>query len=41
MTTTETRPLDPFESLDPVTGQVVGVHPVHDAAHVASVVADA
>lgn len=27
-----------FDSLDPATGEVVGTHPVHDAAHVAGVV---
>jgi hypothetical protein len=27
-----------FDSLDPATGEVVGTHPIHDAAHVGAVV---
>ncbi len=44
MTTTDTAPADTasapttFESLDPATGAVIGVHPIHDAAHVQKVV---
>ncbi|WP_436700060.1 aldehyde dehydrogenase family protein [Nocardioides sp. BYT-33-1] len=40
MTTTD-APAQTFTSLDPATGEVVGTHPIHDAAAVGAVVATA
>ncbi|WP_028656691.1 aldehyde dehydrogenase family protein [Nocardioides sp. J54] len=43
MTSTDAAPAaaKTFDSLDPATGEVVGTHPIHDAEHVAAVVATA
>ncbi|WP_370289416.1 aldehyde dehydrogenase family protein [Nocardioides sp.] len=41
MTATDARPTSAattFTSLDPATGEIVGTHPIHDAAHVRAVV---